>query len=630
MASEAAYNTATPSGGKPPSEAAYNTATLAGGKPASEDEGLLNEIQDKIKFLQSMNPVMDPIYNGFSIICGVAIEFKNYMESRNEGQKGGGLESQETAWLRNVLTTDGVQAFSDEEAQKVHEFMMVHGGGLLELLGLKDPAEPASQSGGSKQMGKEVATQALASIAEYIDPRKVSLDGAVEFILEYMDMMNDKAEDLASQIGIIKLQNTFHGIPLEPIGIPYEIPTRLLFILLQGIFEVLRLISLFGFPGTGIFRIVGSFLGGLIELFKGDWKSAIFTFMGVAGNNMLTIGLFGKIIVKVMSFMSNGSRDELFYAAYRSSKSLLIGFILFIITTFASFDIKMLIEQNLGKLGEMLGKIQEQIDAMTKGAQGAVDKEAPGCFIVEPLKLWPPPETEGESKDADEPTDSRYKSTGLDFDHLIRLQDLFNIPAFFCNETIRNFIDAMKFVPPARIVLELMGIPTTDRAHKTVCINLPQEVTEGEIAAAIMYTLRPQIRLKLGVNGLPAAACQGDNIYAAAILAQKQLSSTFPVGSGDVQTDITAGIRQIKELGSKYKPEGIMAAAAEKTGFTMAALPGMTSEKQAKFKALEGKTKGLASQFSALIPDVISTAKESQQLFLPTTKQRLSERKTTP
>ena len=34
-------------------EAAYNTATLGGGEPPSEDEGLLNDIQEKMKYLQS-------------------------------------------------------------------------------------------------------------------------------------------------------------------------------------------------------------------------------------------------------------------------------------------------------------------------------------------------------------------------------------------------------------------------------------------------------------------------------------------------------------------------------------------------------------------------------------------------
>lgn len=591
---------------------------------ASSDEGLLNEIEEKIKFLHSMNPVMDSIYNGFSIICGIAIEFKNYMEGRDEAssQSGGGSEA---AWVDKVLTTDGGLAFSEREAKQVHEFMTVHGSGLLELLGLKEPtpAPEPRQSGGSKQLGKDVANQALASLAEFIDPRKVSLDSAVEFILEYMDMMNDKTEDLASQVGIIKLQNTFHGIPLEPIGIPYEIPTRLLFILLQGILEVLRLISAFGFPGTGIFRIVGSFLGGLIELFKGDWKSALFTFMGVVGNNMMMMGFFGKIVVKVLSLMSNSSRDELVYAAYRGSKSLLIGFVLFIISTFASFDIKMLIEQNLEKLGEMLGQIQEQIDTMTVGAQGAVGQ----CFTVEGLKLWPPPEKEGI-----EPTNAassepapRYSSKGLDFDHLIRLQDLFNIPAFFCNQTIRGFVDAMKFVPPARIILELMGIPTTDRAHKAVCLNLPQAVTEGEIAAAIMYTLRPQIRLKVDpTTGLPETACQGAEIYAAAEQAQSALSSMFPLGDAALTKGMTEGISKIKDLGSTYRPKG-MQVSLFGSKFDSSKVPGLSDQRLAEMDKLTGQAKGIFGKAKSLGVDAIGASKTAQGIFLPTTEKRKEE-----
>jgi hypothetical protein len=617
MASGAEYSTATSGGSKPPSGAEYSTATSGGSKPPSgEDEGLLNDIEEKMKLLQSMNPVMDSIYNGISIMCSVLMEYKNYIEKNEErsSQSGGG---DPVNWTASIITADGKQAFTEAEGEQIHEFMTTYGGGLLEFIGLR---ESAIQSGGSKQAGKDIATQALSSLAEFIDPRKVSLDGAVEFILEYMDMMNDKSEDLAKQIGIIKLQNTIHGIPLQPIGIPYEIPTRLLFILLQGILEVLRLISLFGFPGAGIFRVVGSFLGGLIELFKGDWKSAIFTFMGIAGNSMLTIGVFAKIIVKVMSLMSNGSRDELFYAAYRSTKSLFIGFILFIITTFASFDIKSLITQNLDKLGEMLAKIQEQIDTMTEGAQGAVGE----CFTVEPLKLWPPPEKESDEAAAAE---TRYKSQGLDFDHLIRIQDLFNIPAFFCNATIRGFIDVMKFIPPARIVLELMGIPTTDRAHKSVCINLPQAVTEGEIAAAIMYTLRPQIRIKLEPStGLPKQACAGSEVYGAAMEAQQALSSMFPVGTAGLMPEgiITAGIDKIKSLGAQYKPEG-MKVALFGSKLDTSKIPGLSEQKKKEIDQLTSQTKGIFTKAKSLVPDILGVAKTGRGIFLPTTKERMAQ-----
>ena len=631
MASETVYNTATIGGSEPPSETVYNTATIGGSEPPSEDEGLLNDIQEKIQFLQSMNPVMDSIYNGISIICGVMMEFKNYMEERAEtsqsggsGSGGGGGANQETAWVDNVMTTDGTPAFTREEAEQVHAFMVQNGGRLLEVFGLVEPVEPEQSGGG----GRESAQSALESLSKFIDPRKVSLDGAVEFVLEYMDMMNDKSEDLAKQIGIIKLQNTFHGIPLEPIGIPYEVPTRLLFILLQGVLEVMRLISLFGFPGAGIFRIVGSFLGGLIELFKGDWKSALFTFMGIAGTGMLSMGLFAKIIVKVMSFMSNNSRDELIYSAYRGSKSLLIGFILFLISTFASFDIKMLIENNLESLGKMLGQIQVQIDNATKLAASEVGP----CFTVEGLKLWPP-EERADIQALPKSTEPapRYSSKGLDFDHLIRIQDLFNIPAFFCNATIREFIEKMKFVPPARIVLELIGIPTTDRAHKTVCINLPDAVNDGDLVTAIIHTLRPTIRPKVDPkSGLPTAECSGSEIYTKAADAQDKLSGKFPVGvQGPHTKGIAASISSIESLGSKYKPEG-MQVALFGSKFDPSKVPGLSKQKQEQTRALIGSVKGLIGRTQSLGKHALSTSAKAQKVFLPTTASRLAERSTSP
>jgi hypothetical protein len=94
-------------------------------------------------------------------------------------------------------------------------------------------------------------------------------------------------------------------VPLQQFGIPGEIPMRALLVILQGIFEILRLISLFGFPGSGLLRIFASISGGLLEAAKGDWKSAIVTFMGVMGSTGVVIGSFGKIVIKVLSFINN-------------------------------------------------------------------------------------------------------------------------------------------------------------------------------------------------------------------------------------------------------------------------------------------------------------------------------------
>ncbi len=424
------------------------------------DEVLLKELGNQLETIKNIQPDNTGLYNCISVFASLLLEFRDNGNDPN--------------WVEKVKTMNGNDAFSDKADQdKINAFMQQYGHAILNVLGLgvEDKETILPQSGGAGDP-KDRALQALASISEFIDPRSVSLDGAVEFILEYLDSANIKMEDMARQIGFIALENKVHGIPLQPIGIPYEIPTRLLIIIVQGIFEVMRLFSLFGFPGAGIFRIVGSLFGGIIELFKGDWKSALFTFMGLAGSNMMTMGLFGKIIVKVLSFMAPSMRDKLVLTGYQSMKSWVLGVALFVFQTMAPYSIKQMVDQNLKKFGDMLADVQKKIDTVNGQITSSAEFK---CFTIEWLNLTDPAKTP-------------------DYDSLIKLQDLFMQPSFYCNNDVRAFVDQMKFIPPARIILELLGLPTTDRAYSEVCWNLPPDVIDGGLDTAILHSLKPVIR----------------------------------------------------------------------------------------------------------------------------------------
>jgi hypothetical protein len=96
---------------------------------------------------------------------------------------------------------------------------------------------------------------------------------------------------------------------------------------------------------------------------------------------------------------------------------------------------------------------------------------------------------------------------------------------------MRAFVDAIKMVPPARIILELLGMPTTDRAYKDVCWNLPASVTSGGIAVAIIQALRPVIRPKVDAKaGCPGA--QDAQLREAAALARAEIDKLFAPEEG--------------------------------------------------------------------------------------------------
>ena len=564
---------------------------------AEEDETLLKGLEDSLNKLKSTKINPDSLYNFLNTVASIVFA---YMERKEDN-----------GWAANVTNMDGNEAFpTADEQKKVESFMNEYGPQIMVMLQLV-PA-PAEQAGGATDTdpaavasSKDNALKALESLSEFIDPRSVSLDGAVEFILEYLDSANTKMEDMARQIGFIKLENTVHGVPLQPIGIPYEIPTRLLIIIVQGIFEIMRLFSLFGFPGAGIFRVVGSLFGGLIELFKGDWKSALFTFMGLAGNGMMTMGLFGKIIVKVFSFMAPSARDKLVITGIQSMKSWILGVAVFLFQTLAPFSIKQLVDKNLGTLGEMLGKVQEQINLINTSITAAPEFR---CFEMTWLNLTDP---------------AKFP----DYDSLIKFQDLFMQPAFYCNNDVRAFVDEIKFVPPARIILELLGLPTTDRAYGEVCWNLPDSVIKAGLPQAILHSLKPIIRPRAPYKpatklpeGTPDGTtleqynkqqeaayigkykgCSGfdeEGMRVAAEAARKSLENKFSLGAAadsglrSIATSLTGSTKQM--LGNSVEAVSGIGAAAKGTIAQLQALPGQMSQ---QISELPGQ---MSQQISAL------------------------------
>jgi hypothetical protein len=487
----------------------------------AEETAARDAAQTILEELQKFSGGGEGLYALASTAADTILKYRDAITGDGSAEEGEFGDVQ--GWSSNVYTMYGGQAFeTDEERAQVESFMNQHGGdilhslGLLQLEGEGEGEDAPVQLGGGPKEDAAKAQKLIETMSQYIDPRNISLDAAVSVVLEFMTMMNSKMEDLSRQVGIIKLENTIHEIPLEAFGLP-PIPTRALVVILTGVFEVIRLLSLFGFPGASLFRIFGSFSGGLLEAAKGDWKSAIFTFMGLMGNGGLVIGAFAKIIVKVMSFLSETKRDKLIVSAYEGAKSFVVGFSLFLFTTLSPLSVKEMVEQNLLQFQEFIDGLNEQIQGLKATLQA--DPAIAGKYELQFMDL-------------------EMKSP--DFDSLQRLEDLFSLPAFACSKPVQNFVEQMKFVPPALLLLELMGINTTTTLYKKGCAEIP-ESSRGTIDAALIEALKPRLRPLPGAPqdalALDAARKAVDKIFGIASkgtpeqIAERQAGTKAAMGS---------------------------------------------------------------------------------------------------
>ncbi len=422
------------------------------------------------------NPEMPrQIYDLFSLISTILFEYKTALES-----------GQEIGWADKIRKEDGSQAFEPHEAKALETSMAPFATHVKALFA--PPAEAATQHGGlldpvslamaarkglqyakspeareQYQKAKAYATDKALQVKQRVQEKQdavakkmieslkgqenMSLDYAVEQVAAYLDGLNEKSRQLAETIGILKLEKTFPTIPIPTpfAGVPIQAPTRLIILVFQGIIEFIRITFSFSNSWAAtLVRIFGSFGAALIDAGKGDWKSAVFSILGIFNGNMAIMGAIGKMIVKVFSFVSDDVSSTLGWAMYDSAKSWVAGIWVFVFSVFAPAAIRDHVNGQLGALNTVLEEIDGKIQTGLSEIQA---RPAFACYTVTP--------------------NHTFKS--VDFSSLDRLQGLLGNPAFHCSQDVINMIKGLSTNPVARVILELIGLPTTEKGLQRSC-----------------------------------------------------------------------------------------------------------------------------------------------------------------
>jgi hypothetical protein len=209
-----------------------------------------------------------------------------------------------------------------------------------------------------------VASSAQALTGVMKDDSNMSLDYLVELVAEYIDKLNTTSRHIAEKAGIIRFEKAFPVIPIPTpfAGIPLQVPSRMLVLVLQGVLEFVRISFAFSESRAGVLaRIFSSIGAALIDAGKGDWKSALFTIIGVLNGQMVVIGAVGKMMVKILSFISDDISSQLGWAAYDSAKSWMAGIWIFVFSVFAPGPMRGLVESHLEELNGIIDTINQEV-----------------------------------------------------------------------------------------------------------------------------------------------------------------------------------------------------------------------------------------------------------------------------
>ena len=212
----------------------------------------LGDIFEKV----AENPNMPvQIYSLFSIVSKILFEYKTALES-----------GQTTGWADKIQLEDGTAAFQPHEARMLENAVTPMADNVRALF-----AAPPSQKGFNARGGAKISLPSLkasspslkapspvpsqapnpssiASSAQALtgvmkDYSNLSLDYLVETVAEYIDKLNTTSKHIAEKAGILRFEKSFPIIPIPTpfAGVPLQVPTRMLVLVLQGVLEFIRI-----------------------------------------------------------------------------------------------------------------------------------------------------------------------------------------------------------------------------------------------------------------------------------------------------------------------------------------------------------------------------------------------------
>jgi len=107
-----------------------------------------------------------------------------------------------------------------------------------------------------------------------------------------------------------------------------EVPVRLVVAIGHTLLDVLRLLS--SMPGMDIplLRQIFSVALASFEFYRGQWKQAILSGVGVYNQTTMYAGFFGKLFLNMFSLISPNLQDDMVYGVYAVTKSFIVGALL--------------------------------------------------------------------------------------------------------------------------------------------------------------------------------------------------------------------------------------------------------------------------------------------------------------
>jgi len=371
--------------------------------------------------------------------------------------------------LRQIeFTKKAVQENKSNLYEHIYKVMDVFSRVALDFLHKKDDWKTAKDEEGNPMWSEEQASSIesllpdaiqkggggelfqLHSDSKFIAPEKtqeISLDGMMKSVKQFLATIDEKNREVAREIGPVAYINKMGADPGFGPAPPYlpfrlQLPAGAILPLINYLLESCRLLVITNKYDNPTLRKILSVVLAILDVSRGEWRNGILSLLGVFSRETLLTGVVLKTARFIYSWISPDIQQSIETGLYSASKSMFIGGWLWLLSVVAPDYLRVTLNKLIDKT-----KIDEGTEEDTELEQIVVGEGA----------------KHGASVKLPKPTDI------LNFSDIQNFQVLLHMPEITCNPRFQARIQPLIEVPPFRIILELLNVPTSKEDVARVC-----------------------------------------------------------------------------------------------------------------------------------------------------------------
>jgi gas vesicle protein len=416
------------------------------------------KLQEAYRLLQeNRNDIPDRMYRALEGISSVFYAWKV-----SKGAKG---------WSSTLVNTDGKAIFTKQQRVLLEEAFNTYGPMFDEVFDEK------MVGGASMSNVQQGPTSSLVQTKPAINPEDVSIDKLYHYVTTTADQYDEQWKSISNSLGIVRAVEAqdYRGVAVipmvPPVPVPYYILGKAIFPFLTMILDSIRLGL--GNPGYDLpmVRVSLSMVLCVIDLIRGDWQTALLSSMGIFSSSGVVVGIFGKLVRNAWLFIAPDLQKQLRDDIYRSSKSMCVGFLLWAFSIFSPDAVRLAVNTSFDKMREIIEQFNQKSQDAEDRVQSVAEKSGVKVtFPKIPLTIVP------------------------SMDDIQNLQTIARVPEVYCSPEVQDIIQPILLVPPLRLVLELLNIPTVPEMVREQC----KSVDTSSLSKAVAEKATPEIEILPG------------------------------------------------------------------------------------------------------------------------------------